>query len=180
MRLLGKSAPAKTTEKRCCKRAANLELRAVGNNKTSCTEAHISPGEKTHIFRAGKTQMISILQKRWQLELFYLSKGLHKNVFFSEKTNLFMKNISQLYFLTLLSLSKILCDYFRTLLSLQEKHPWLFCTVKCRTSLLHRISVLRFFNSKIRKCIFLVFIVLLVFWVLLSIWMFELLTFFEL
>ena len=135
MRLLGKSAPAKTTEKSCCKRAANLELRAVGNNKTSCTEAHISPEEKTHILRAGKTQMISILQTRWQLELLYLSKGLHKNVFFSEKTNLFMKNISQLYFLTLLSLSKILCDYFRTLPSLQERHPWLFCTVKCWTGI---------------------------------------------
>ena len=43
--------------------------------------------------------------------------------------------------------------------------------------LLHRISVLGFFNSKIKKCIFLVSIILLVFWLLLLICMFELLTF---
>ena len=49
-----------------------------------------------------------------------------------------------------------------------------------RISLVHRIKILGFCNSKIKKSIFLVSIVLLMFWFLLSICMFELLTFFAL
>ena len=38
-------------------------ISARANNNTSCTKAFISPGEKSSILRAGKTQMFPILQK---------------------------------------------------------------------------------------------------------------------
>lgn len=90
----------KTTETSCKIHVPNLELRGINQWKSEqqnpLFKTHISSGGKSSILRADKMQMFSILQKIWQLELFFNQFAELQKRPFLEKTNLFYEENVQI------------------------------------------------------------------------------------